>query len=94
MTATTPVVWHLGPRSAALAERLATSLGAADILRSQSQELQTPFATGRPTLAIAAAGIVVRLLAPHLADKSQDPPVLVVDETTRFVACCPAGSRP
>ena len=93
MTATTPVVWHLGPRSAALAERLAASLGAADILGPQSRELEVAFAASRPIVAIAAAGIVVRLLAPQLADKRQEPPVLVVDEAGRFVVPLLGGHR-
>jgi precorrin-2/cobalt-factor-2 C20-methyltransferase len=34
---------------------------------------------------IGAAGIIVRLIAPHLSDKHHDPAVLVVDEGGRFV---------
>ena len=63
----TPVVWHLGPRSAALAER--------------------------PIVAVAATGIVIRLLAPLLADKRHEPPVLVVDEAGRFVVSLLGGHR-
>jgi cobalt-precorrin 5A hydrolase len=34
---------------------------------------------------IASAGVVVRLIAPLLADKTRDPAVLVIDEAGRFV---------
>ena len=41
--------------------------------------------TRRPLVFICATGIVMRTLAPVLADKYQDPPVLVLDEAGRFV---------
>jgi len=40
---------------------------------------------GLPVVAFCAAGIVVRLSAPHLAGKRKDPPVLVVDAHRRHV---------
>ncbi len=36
------------------------------------------FHDGRPIIGICAAGILIRLLAPHLADKRAEPPVLAV----------------
>ncbi|HEX4296653.1 MAG TPA: cobalamin biosynthesis protein [Devosia sp.] len=36
------------------------------------------FADGRPIVGICAAGILIRLLAPHLSDKTSEPPVLAV----------------
>lgn len=36
------------------------------------------FAQGRPIIGLCAAGILIRLLAPHLGDKQVEPPVLVV----------------
>ena len=89
-----PVVRHLGPRSAALAERLGAGLGAAEILGPQSRELATAFAAGRPIVAIAAAGSAARVLPPHVTDKRQDPPALIIDETAPGVVHCLAGSRP
>ena len=36
------------------------------------------FSEGRPIIGICAAGILIRLLAPHLSDKTAEPPVLAV----------------
>ena len=38
------------------------------------------FAEGRPIVGICAAGILIRLLAPHLSDKTTEPPVLAVSQ--------------
>jgi cobalt-precorrin 5A hydrolase/precorrin-3B C17-methyltransferase len=38
------------------------------------------FADGRPIIGICAAGILIRLLAPHLSDKRSEPPVLAVSQ--------------
>ena len=88
-----PVVWHLGPRSAVLAEQLAAALGQAQIGGPATSELVAAFRDGRPVVAIAAAGIVVRLLAPWLGDKRDEPPVVVVDEAGHFVVPLLGGHR-
>ncbi len=80
----TPVVWHLGQRSRTLAGRVAAALGDTSLAGPATAELAAAFAAGRPIVAIAATGIVVRVLAPHLADKRAEPPVVVVDEAGRF----------
>jgi len=36
------------------------------------------FAEGRPIIGICAAGILIRMLAPHLSDKHAEPPVLAI----------------
>ena len=88
-----PVVWHLGPRSAALATRLATALGGAEVRGPATAELVAAFSSGRPIVAIAATGIVVRILAPALGDKRDEPPVIVVDEAGRYVVPLLGGHR-
>ncbi len=40
---------------------------------------------------IGAAGIAVRCIAPHLADKTEDPAVLVVDDQGKFVISLLSG---
>lgn len=50
-----------------------------------AQELQAAFQRGEKLLLICATGIAVRSLAPVIASKLQDPPVLVLDELGQFV---------
>jgi cobalt-precorrin 5A hydrolase/precorrin-3B C17-methyltransferase len=88
-----PLVWHLGPRSAELAERIATALGGATIAGPDVHELRRAFVGGRPLVALAATGIVIRILAPLLVDKRAEPPVLVVDEGGLFVVPLLGGHR-
>ncbi|MEO6396156.1 MAG: precorrin-3B C(17)-methyltransferase [Devosia sp.] len=38
------------------------------------------FGEGRPIVGICAAGILIRLLAPHLSDKQTEPPVLAISQ--------------
>ncbi|ABZ84940.1 precorrin-3b c17-methyltransferase, putative [Heliomicrobium modesticaldum Ice1] len=49
------------------------------------------FSAGKPILFIGALGILVRLLAPRIADKRTDPPVIALDEGGRFVISVLAG---
>src|SRR5690606_36000344 len=42
--------------------------------------LASLFREGRPIVALMAAGAVIRLLAPHLSDKTNEPPVIAVAE--------------
>lgn len=79
------IVWHLGARSRGLALRLAEAIEPAEIAGPATADLVAAFRAGRPIVAIAACGIVVRLLGPLLVDKRGEPPVLVVDEAGRFV---------
>jgi cobalt-precorrin 5A hydrolase/precorrin-3B C17-methyltransferase len=51
------------------------------------------FRAGRPVLAVCAAGIVVRALAPHLADKRAEPPVLALAEDGSAVVPLLGGHR-
>jgi cobalt-precorrin 5A hydrolase/precorrin-3B C17-methyltransferase len=51
------------------------------------------FADGRPIVALAAAGIVIRLLAPRLRNKPAEPPVLAVAEDGSAVVPLLGGHR-
>lgn len=51
------------------------------------------FADGAPIIGICAAGILIRLLAPHLADKHEEPPVLAVGRDGSHVVPLLGGHR-
>jgi cobalt-precorrin 5A hydrolase/precorrin-3B C17-methyltransferase len=76
-----PAILTFSPAAADLAARLATAL-AGEVLATDAAGarilLPRLFAEGRPIIGICAAGILIRLLAPHLADKHTEPPVLAI----------------
>lgn len=49
------------------------------------------FKANRPLIFVCAVGIAVRSIAPFVADKFSDPPVLVVDDGGRFVISLLSG---
>lgn len=87
-----PAVIILNEAAGPLARRIAAAIageihgaaarvGQADILFSSVKDhVQTLFSAGRPIVAIMASGALIRLLAPVLADKHSEPPVLAVAE--------------
>jgi len=88
-----------------LARRLAEELGEAECLgpagRAQApcqaiegglaEEVGRLFRSRQGLVFIAAAGLVVRLIAPHLKDKRRDPAVVVVDQAGRFAVSLLSG---
>ena len=83
----------LGPSAAELGRRLSASLPAASLhgprayagLWDESYERVVPhlvrlFEAGRPIVGLCAAGILIRSLAPLLAQKRHEPPVVAVAE--------------
>lgn len=84
----------LSPGGAELARRLQPILpqcrvhglagrvdGADECFAETVAHLRTLFAAGTPIVGICAAGILIRALAPVLADKTSEPPVVAVAET-------------
>jgi cobalt-precorrin 5A hydrolase/precorrin-3B C17-methyltransferase len=55
--------------------------------------LRDLYRAGRPILALCAAGIVIRLLAPLLADKRTEPPVVAIAEDGSVVVPLLGGHR-
>ncbi len=51
------------------------------------------FASGRPVVGICAAGILIRAVAPLLADKTREPPVIAVSADGRHVVPLLGGHR-
>ena len=89
----TPVIVALTQTGADLARRLAPHLPGAQThglatraagldvtFTDTAAHLRDLFAQGRPIIGICAAGILVRALAPLLADKGTEPPVVALAE--------------
>ncbi len=58
-----------------------------------AQHLGALFLAGRPVIALTAAGIVIRCLAPHLGDKKSEPPVIALAEDGSHVVPLLGGHR-
>lgn len=78
-----------------LARNLAESLHGEAIRCGQSQSLDAwtrqGFETADGLIYVGAAGIAVRAIAPYVRSKTQDPAVVVVDETGRFAISLLSG---
>ncbi len=98
MALSQPAVVILDARQVALARRIATALPGAAVhgpasLRDDADvayerlgpHLVSLFRAGTPIVGICAAGILIRLLSPHLADKGAEPPALAVSEDGQSV---------
>ncbi len=78
--AQTPIVFSLIETTAPLAKTIATTLNAEykDISGSAINEIAAAFTQGRPIIGLMASGILIRAIAPHMADKHHDAPVIAV----------------
>ena len=78
---TRPVYVVLTPQGRALAERLSAAIPGEIVSPERPVErIAALFAAGRPIIGICAAGILIRAVAPLLADKQSEPPVVAVAE--------------
>jgi cobalt-precorrin 5A hydrolase/precorrin-3B C17-methyltransferase len=88
-----PAIILLGPSGLETARRARAALPGAELhgyakrvaeadvrFDDPARHLAALFLAGRPIVAIAAAGIVIRSLAPHLGDKKSEPPVIALAE--------------
>ena len=98
MALSPPAVVILDARQVALARRIVAALPGATIhgpasLRDDAEvayerlgpHLASLFRAGTPIVGICAAGILVRLLGPHLTDKAAEPPVIAVSDDGQSV---------
>ena len=98
MALNAPAVVILDARQLALARRIVAALPGGAVhgpasLRDDADvayerlgpHLAALFRAGTPIVGICAAGILVRVLAPHVADKGAEPPVLAVSNDGRSV---------
>lgn len=90
---TDPAIVALSAGGATLARRIQTTLSSGEVLglagrvadcdrsfSAVSAALREAFSAGRPIIGVCASGILVRALAPLLASKENEPPVLAVAE--------------
>ena len=90
---TSPAIIVLGPGGLDLAHKIVTVLPDAEVhglarrvdsaqvsFDDTGDHLRALFAAGTPVIGICAAGILIRLLAPSLTDKTSEPPVIAVAE--------------
>ncbi|MEM7060611.1 MAG: precorrin-3B C(17)-methyltransferase [Pseudomonadota bacterium] len=100
----TPIVISLTERGAGVAQRIADAIGAQIHGRARRVAADTTFdettahvrdlfAAGVPIVGICAAGILVRAVAPLLADKKAEPPVIAVSEDGSAVVPLLGGHR-
>ena len=105
MADVTPAVICLSGSGEATARRIAGALGAAMHGRAgrvaqadaefdnSVEHIRTLFAAGTPVIGVCAAGILIRGVAPLLADKQTEPPVIAVAEDGSAVVPLLGGHR-
>ncbi len=90
----TPVFVALTDAGLATARRAASAIGGeARALTDPALEIRARFLEGRPIVGVCAAGILIRVLAPLLADKRDEPPVVALSEDGASVVPLLGGHR-
>ncbi|MGF1628817.1 MAG: precorrin-3B C(17)-methyltransferase [Kiloniellaceae bacterium] len=106
MTALAPALIVLTPGGAALATRLKPVLPGAQVFARRGRvdgadvffddftaQVRAAFLDGRPVVGLCAAGTLIRALAPLVADKQAEPPVIAVAEDGSAVVPLLGGHR-
>ncbi|SLN44650.1 precorrin-3B C(17)-methyltransferase [Roseisalinus antarcticus] len=103
--AVTPVVLALSASGEAVAHRIAAALGAqvhgreGRVRRADAwfgnalDHVRDLFLAGVPIIGVCASGILIRGVAPHLADKRGEPPVLSVSDDGGVIVPLLGGHR-
>ncbi len=81
-------IFSLTPRGRLVAARIAPLVENPRLFHRASpfgDEVRRCFRNGEPLVLICASGIAVRVLAPVVTAKTEDPPVLLVDEDGRYL---------
>jgi len=85
---TAPLLVTLTQAGARLAEPLQNAEPSLEHAHRPSpfgQRVREAFQAGRPLILVTATGIAVRTLAPVIGDKTNDPPVLLLDQSGHYV---------
>ncbi|MFT6933361.1 MAG: cobalt-precorrin 5A hydrolase/precorrin-3B C17-methyltransferase [Paracoccaceae bacterium] len=103
--ALTPVILCLNVAGEAIARQIADGIGApihgreGRVLNADAffpnalDHVRTLFASGTPIIGVCASGILIRAVAPLLADKTTEPPVLSVSDDGAVVVPLLGGHR-
>ena len=96
----------LTPEGGVLARRIAAALDGAEVhgLRGRAgdadawfsettRQIRGLFEAGRPVVGVCAAGILIRSVAPALANKREEPPVVAVSDDGAFAVPLLGGHR-
>jgi cobalt-precorrin 5A hydrolase/precorrin-3B C17-methyltransferase len=91
----TPDIISITASGRATAGRIAEATGGRVVepKAGVAETLRAAFRDGRPAVLVGAAGIAVRALAPLVADKAEEPPVLAVAEDGSAVVPLLGGHR-
>ena len=99
-------IWAITPDGAAVAENIARKMPGAVIFTgravasppkgaapftSLADAVSRQFSTFEAHVFVMAAGIAVRMIAPHIGSKQTDPAVVVVDDAARFAISLLSG---
>jgi len=78
-------IFYLSSEGKELAERLKALLTKAEIYRLKKELISEKWQKGGILIFIMAAGIVIRQIAEFIKSKKEDPGVLVINETGKYV---------
>lgn len=91
MSPTNPIVVCFSANGTKIGKKLVKQFGGKLLTKSLSpnqtipDQLQSAFLGQVPIIGICASGILIRILAPLLADKIQEPPVVCISDDGQFV---------
>ncbi len=101
-----PAIIVLGPSGLDIARRLSERVEGAEVhgladrvsavevsFTATTEHIAALFKAGRPIIGVCAAGILIRAIASHLADKAAEPPVLAIAEDGSAVVPLIGGHR-
>ena len=89
-----PVFVALTDAGLATARRAADAIGGEVLpIADVRVQIRSLFTEGRPIVGICAAGILIRILAPLLADKRDEPPVVALSEDGASIVPLLGGHR-
>ena len=84
-------IFFITQRGQSVANKIKQNLKDSIVLRFNSDYLKDVWQKDQRLIFVMSTGIVIRTISPLLNDKKIDPPVLVIDETARYVISLLSG---